>query len=817
MTESVNRPSISSSYITASNLSNTNNINNTNNTNNTNKSTNNISSNTESTAHKKRPFSTMSPPHAAPWIPSDAALGVDDHARPQKTPRLLSPPEVSVKRPWSNTEQEALYVAVKKHNLFGRWAEVGKLMQLDRSPIDIEQEYMRLYCELSDSDDDEWPSHGHQSTPGRTRPSGFMTPALTNTSISTLSSTHSSQETFTNTHYRRALSHATASEQTHRSPYRKHSVAHSVMDGYHKDESAMDAEHPSPASRLPSPKTSPAAARSRADMAMGEVKPPRTVRVWTLEQSEQLKNLIEDCFPGGYRINWVWVASQMGNTFTRKQCKNKWEIMRRRAGTEDEIVLLKKGHEEFGPSWNKIQEKYLPERSQGGISIMWSLLQTREAEQQQQQQQPAGKRQPLAFAGDTPARHGTSAPSPKSTVSRKEIHSPSDVGRRHTSPPQSTGGPIRRRSSDRDRPYRRQVLSHPIEVEHDGHHHLIQDHNVLELHQHQHQYPDYYPRNDSTSRETSPSSLWKRDRSSVGPSSHPTMHSRERPSSKRFSISSTESFSMSTMQYEGQSSPQSHPQRLHHQQQQQQHLQHYQQQQQEAGSETWTERNRPMTWTEPLTRRLEYIIDQHYPNRQKVNWLKVSALMGSNPIVTKEQCKRRWYLMSQYEHLRSRQGDSLTALVKDPTGDMTMDVDTTVPGLDSRRTSHTESSPTSPMMSHATSDMPSPLSRKRPTEYMAWTEQEVELLKQGVERFGRSWVDIQNHYLKDRSVGSMASKWDYLLLKMRSTTKMDPRQVRSGGHHPNTQLVGEFSEGDMDDDLVGAGRYLPMGANRGEH
>jgi hypothetical protein len=97
--------------------------------------------------------------------------------------------------------------------------------------------------------------------------------------------------------------------------------------------------------------------------------------------------LIETCFPGGYRINWVWVASQMGNTFTRKQCKNKWEIMRRRAGTDEEVALLKRGYEEFGPSWSQIQEKYLPERSQGGISIMWGLLQAREEEEERKQQQ----------------------------------------------------------------------------------------------------------------------------------------------------------------------------------------------------------------------------------------------------------------------------------------------------------------------------------------------------------------------------------------------------------------------------------------------
>ncbi|KAI1316998.1 hypothetical protein EDD11_009157 [Mortierella claussenii] len=341
--------------------------------------------------HKKRSSSTMSPPHTTPWTPSEPIYDPYSHERPIKALRQPSPSELSAKRPWSSAEQEALYVAVERYKLYGRWSEVKLRMHLDRSLQEIEQEYMRLYGELPESDDDEWtiPSQKITSAP-RSYTVGHhhhhhhpATPALTTTSSTTLSA-RSSQETFNNQYHR--PSHHSTSEQILRSPYRKPSVHQPELDDDHDDENyeiTMETKQNSPISYSPSGKGSAGRGRSNSTTGLVDVKPTRTVRVWTLQQSEQLKNLIEDCFPGGYRINWVWVASQMGNTFTRKQCKNKWEIMRRRAGTEEEVALLKKGHDEFGPLWSKIQEKYLPERSQGGISIMWSLLQAREAEQQQ--------------------------------------------------------------------------------------------------------------------------------------------------------------------------------------------------------------------------------------------------------------------------------------------------------------------------------------------------------------------------------------------------------------------------------------------------
>lgn len=93
----------------------------------------------------------------------------------------------------------------------------------------------------------------------------------------------------------------------------------------------------------------------------------RMVRVWTPGQSEHLRNLIEIYFPGAYRIDWVWVAAQMRNVFTRKQSKNKWEIMRRGVGIDD--------------------EKYLPERPRGGVSVAWDPLELREVEHHQKKQQ----------------------------------------------------------------------------------------------------------------------------------------------------------------------------------------------------------------------------------------------------------------------------------------------------------------------------------------------------------------------------------------------------------------------------------------------
>ncbi|KAG0364610.1 hypothetical protein BGZ54_007337 [Gamsiella multidivaricata] len=739
----------------------------------------------------------MSPPHSAPWNPDHPSTGPHSHEPPFKSHRSLSPSEGTNKRPWTNAEQEALYVAVERHNLYGRWAKVRDHMHLERSVAEIEQEYMRLYGELPDSEDENQYRQGEQRTKSsHVHVHGHTTPVLTTASTSTLS-TQSSLEAFSSRFHHSP--YPSASEHSYRSPRRIHSVPHSNLDdAHHNDENddlRMDAEQSSPVSRLLSGKNS--GNRSRSDSTTVDGKPTRTVRVWTPQQSEQLKSLIEDCFPDGYRINWVWVASQMGNTFTRKQCKNKWEIMRRRAGTEEEINLLKKGHEEFGPAWSKIQEKYLPERSQGGISIMWNLLQARESEQQY----PSEKHQSEAREGSI---QPGSAPKPPARSPRWKT----------ASQPMALGlGPACRKSTERDRPYRPRVLTQPTGDDQEGPQRSPSDRNRDMMDRQQ---SDYYSHNEPTSRETSLSPLWRREAANIGPSVCSTaQHMEGISSSKRFSVSSTDSFYMSTGQ----------PEHYHPQQHQQQHHQHHQQQHHrplrgdqaaDSGFEPWTERNRPMTWTEPLTRQLEEIIHQYFPSQQKVNWVKVSTLMGRNPVVTKEQCKRRWYLMSQYEHLRPRLRDSSPAIITlSAPNDMAVDMDPSGAELDARRGSHARSLPTSPIPTQLSSEM-SPLAShlsKRPSEYVPWTEEEVEKLKQGVEKFGRSWTDIQHHYLKDRSVGSMASKWDYLLLKMRSTMRPGPEPAPSGVPHSHPKMSGaDFSEEEMEVD-----EYAYMDTSRIHH
>ncbi|KAF9573283.1 hypothetical protein EC968_008823 [Mortierella alpina] len=717
----------------------------------------------------------MSPPHSSPWDPTEAGTGLQSHERPVKTYRQLSPSENLTERPWTNSEQEALYVAVERFKLCGQWAEVRERMNLDRSAAEIEQEYMRLYGELADSDNDEnddqdndddnddWAGQGRAVGMAQYHMPGHVTPALT---VASSLSGRSSQETFSSHFGRPAhLPAPTASSMQGRRP--QHRKPHPEYHDDENRETRMDVEPQTAASRAPSAKSGPA--RARTDSAVVDAKPARTVRVWTQQQSEQLKTLIEDCFPGGYRINWVWVASQMGNTFTRKQCKNKWEIMRRRAGTEDEINLLRQGHEEFGPSWSQIQEKYLPERSQGGISIMWSLLQAREAEQDQQtrQKQLTG---PTADIRSEGARSNSGSP----VRQRKEA-----VSMKVSMRPSSHGDPQGKRS--KDRPYRPRVAPYPVNDDQEALAPHAVDRETPERRQ-----SEQYSYHESTSREASMSPVWSREGPSIGHSSYSMVHRIDDGSTKRYSVSSTESFSMSANRQDP--FPYSQP-----------HVRHAPREPAlELGAEPWTERNRPMTWTEPLTRRLEDIILQHFPNHQKVNWVKVSSLMGTNPVVNKDQCKRRWYLMSQ--NLQLRQGEMLPSA--DPSAS---------PGA----------METDSLMADPAFDRPAAASRhsKRSSEYVPWTEEEVELLKEGVGKFGRSWTDIQQHYLPDRSVGSMASKWDYLLLKMRSTPKTSPSRVRAAGVYRADQPGVEEDE-DEEQELEGeerADRYTDMEQDEGEH
>ncbi|KAI7823008.1 hypothetical protein BC939DRAFT_452509 [Gamsiella multidivaricata] len=272
----------------------------------------------------------------------------------------------SVMRPWTNAEQESLYIAVERFKLFGQWHEIKARMNLDRSLTEIENEYMRLYAEIPGSDEESMDYDDPYQ--GTEQCSALPTLPLTVVSSSALSAC-SSQGSIT------ALCDRARDSTSCLIPGQQ------IVDADGDDE--LDDEEDEP-QRHP----------QRYQHISTDTRPQRMVRVWTQEQSENLRNLIEVHFPGAYRINWVWVAAQMGNIFTRKQCKNKWEIIRRRMGTEKEINQLKRGYQEFRPSWQQIQEKYMPEWSRGGISTMWNLLETRGAEQQQQQQsaQKTGQR-----------------------------------------------------------------------------------------------------------------------------------------------------------------------------------------------------------------------------------------------------------------------------------------------------------------------------------------------------------------------------------------------------------------------------------------
>ncbi|KAF9111403.1 hypothetical protein BGX27_004979 [Mortierella sp. AM989] len=451
-------------------------------------------------------------------------------------------------RPWTNAEQESLYVAVEKFNLYGRWHEVKRRMNLNRSAKEIEEEYTRLYAEIPDSDQ-EWEidhSHGQENEKVPDHEAAPPTPSLTATSSSTPSA-RSSQDNI-----------AILFDRSKDFP--KLSIPERLHEG--EDDEEPDDEDIEDQQHHP----------HHSQHAPIDVRPARMMRVWTLEQSENLKNLIEVYFPGAYRINWVWVAAQMGSAFTRKQCKNKWEIMRRRMGTEDEIYQLKRGYQEFGPSWGQIQEKYLPERSRGGISIMWDLLETREAEQQQQNLKKPGSR----------ATHGAYHGRYHSMSSLRTFQRPG--GLKESSIAFDTLG-----LKHNQGPRRKQTVTSDLDA--------------MDLSMHT----------------FTPNSM------SEG------MHLQFR---------------------------QTYPEQGHSVFQ---HIRHGSDIVLPHSSETWSDRNFPMTWTEPLTRRLEELVQQNFPNHQKVNWAKISSLMGNNPVVSRDQCKRRWYLISQNNSLQHyssyRQGD----------------------------------------------------------------------------------------------------------------------------------------------------------------
>ncbi|KAF9922045.1 hypothetical protein FBU30_007887 [Linnemannia zychae] len=620
-------------------------------------------------SHMKRPSSTFcipQHPYSYPDSSTTSASSPTDGGRDDDyddeqlrlQPMLKRRSLVHYRRPWTNAEQESLYVAVERYKLFGRWAEVKARMNLDRSTSEIEEEYNRLYAEIPDSEEEFYDNdededededdvmyngevlvdaqdsiRGARSTKSVTNSGTILsTPALTATS-SAAQSTHSSQENLAGLfgmsktevcqqqdqqqgsypqqdQYRLHVSPPLEAEDEYDEGYEDfEDHQHQQQPHQQQEQQANDSifnqqhypqQHTSQLSQPLQPPQQPQQQASnhhhhqRHSSTSSISRPARMVRVWTPEQSENLKNLVEVYFPGAYRINWVWVAAQMGNAFTRKQCKNKWEIMRRRMGTEDEINLLKRGYQEFGPSWGQIQEKYLPERSRGGISIMWDLLETREAELQQQ----GGG----VLSGPGPGAVGNTH------------HSGGAMGI-----PMTMSGPG---SSNRKSLSHHRRNSSMSSVKSGLRINVNKDSFGNSTHRQRTATADI----DSMDLSSPTTALYTLTEEMTIGSSHSSPYA---PPNRPSPYQHRKSASMSSTTSAGRYGHGRHGSDV------------------SLNGEWSSERNMPMTWTEPLTRRLQDLVREHFPNQSKINWGIISSLMGTNPAVSKDQCKRRWYLISQ--------------------------------------------------------------------------------------------------------------------------------------------------------------------------
>ncbi|KAF9574736.1 hypothetical protein EC968_005741 [Mortierella alpina] len=541
--------------------------------------------------HKKRPSSTFcmqAPEFGDPFFSTQyLSTSFRSHDNTSSTSLEPSSKRRFLRRPWTNAEQESLYVAVERLKLFGRWHEVKARMNLDRTLAEIEEEYTRLYAEIPDTDDEECTDRTPEAQDLDQEDYSLPTPSLTATSSATPSA-RSSQDNIASL-FDRSKSHV----RDDTAP-----TVEQPPEGDDEDEAEDEDEeqhHP----------------QYHQQTTFG-TRPPRMVRVWTLEQSENLKNLIEVYFPGAYRINWVWVAAQMGNAFTRKQCKNKWEIMRRRMGSEDEINLLKRGYQEFGPSWGQIQEKYLPERSRGGISIMWELLESREAEQA------------VAAAAGT---EGSTAPGTATVASRGAYH------KRHQSLSAATKATSRYGHSRE--PSKHSFTSCGAESKSERRGSASMDIDTIMGSSSKNGDGSSTSRTMTADADRKPASFgpsYSQERSNKPPTTlNATRHARHRSDAtwnmtkKAPGLSRHARHGSDTLSWNPPS------------------------------QELWADRSHPMTWTEPLSRRLEDLVKQHFPHHQKVNWAKISSLMGSNPVVSRDQCKRRWYLISQQQQQQQQQ------------------------------------------------------------------------------------------------------------------------------------------------------------------
>ncbi|KAF9387140.1 hypothetical protein CPC16_007200 [Podila verticillata] len=110
---------------------------------------------------------------------------------------------------------------------------------------------------------------------------------------------------------------------------------------------------------------------------------------WTQEQSALLRELIEDIKAHGLRrhaneqpkIDWDWVAEEMGGAFTRAQCKSRWTRMSRNTGSTragawqpQELEAMVMGLCQEGASWTVIHREHLSSRSPSFIQGKWKSM-----------------------------------------------------------------------------------------------------------------------------------------------------------------------------------------------------------------------------------------------------------------------------------------------------------------------------------------------------------------------------------------------------------------------------------------------------------
>ncbi|KAF9308072.1 hypothetical protein BG003_011653 [Podila horticola] len=110
---------------------------------------------------------------------------------------------------------------------------------------------------------------------------------------------------------------------------------------------------------------------------------------WTQEQSALLRELIEDIKIHGLRrhanelpkVDWDWVAEEMGGAFTRIQCKSRWTRMSKATSSTktgpwqpQELEAMVTGLYQEGASWTVIHRVHLSSRSPSFIQGKWKSM-----------------------------------------------------------------------------------------------------------------------------------------------------------------------------------------------------------------------------------------------------------------------------------------------------------------------------------------------------------------------------------------------------------------------------------------------------------